>query len=119
VKRNPTLAALGAIILAALMLKFLSPDRATWYGESFRGKTMANGQLFNPNALTAASWDYPLGAKLKIIHQRQSVVVRVTDRGGKRGFLQLGKTIDLTRSAFARLENPSVGSIHVKIERIE
>jgi rare lipoprotein A len=119
VKRNLTFLALAAIILAFLILKLLSPDRATWYGESFRGKTMADGRPFNPDALTAASWDYPLGAKLKIIYHGQSVIVRVTDRGGKRKFLRLGKSIDLTRTAFARLANPLAGSIHVSIVRIE
>jgi rare lipoprotein A len=119
VKHNLTFLALATLILAFLILKFLSPDRATWYGESFRGKTMADGRPFNPDALTAACWDYPLGAKLKIVYHGRSVIVHVTDRGGKRRFLQLGKTVDLTRSAFAQLANPSAGSIHVRIVRIE
>jgi len=94
-------------------------DRATWYGERERGKRMANGRPFNPDALTAASWDYPLGAKLKLVYGSKSVVVEVTDRGGARAFLQFGDVVDLSKAAFARLEKPAVGSIHVKIKRAD
>jgi rare lipoprotein A (peptidoglycan hydrolase) len=92
-------------------------DRATWYGERERGKLMANGRPFNPDALTAASWNYPLGCRLKLVYERKSVVVEVTDRGGARAFLQFGRVVDLSQAAFARLERPAVGSIRVKITR--
>jgi rare lipoprotein A len=92
-------------------------DRATWYGGAARGKLMANGRPFNPDALTAASWDFPLGSRLKIVHGNKSVRVEVTDRGGQKAFLQFGKVVDLSHAAFARLEKPAVGSIRVKITR--
>jgi rare lipoprotein A len=94
-------------------------DRATWYGERERGKLMANGRPFNPDALTAASWNYPLGCKLKLVYGNKSVVVEVTDRGGARAFMQFGKVVDLSHAAFARLERPAVGSIRVRIKRVE
>jgi rare lipoprotein A len=94
-------------------------DRATWYGERERGKLMANGRPFNPDALTAASWNYPLGSKLKLVYRRKSVVVEVTDRGGARAFMQFGKVVDLSHAAFARLEKPSVGTIRVRIYTVE
>ena len=78
---------------------------------------MANGRRFNPDALTAASWDYPLGSKLRLVHGNKSVVVEVTDRGGARAVMQFGKVVDLSRAAFARLERPAVGSIRVKLQR--
>jgi len=92
-------------------------DRATWYGGADRGKLMADGHPFNPDALTAASWDYPLGSSLRIVYGKKSVRVEVTDRGGKRAFLQFGKVVDLSHAAFARLEKPEVGSIRVTIRR--
>jgi rare lipoprotein A len=94
-------------------------NRATWYGERQRGKLMANGRPFNPDALTAASWNYPLGSKLRLAYGNHSVVVEVTDRGGARAHLQFGKVVDLSHAAFAMLEKPLVGSIRVKITRVE
>jgi rare lipoprotein A len=110
-----------AAVLAVILLGFgwhsCVYDRATWYGGSKRGKLMANGRPFNPDALTAASWNYPLGARLKVVYKGKSVQVEVTDRGGDRAFLQFGQALDLSRAAFARLENPAVGTIRVKITR--
>jgi rare lipoprotein A len=94
-------------------------DRATWYGERERGKLMANGRRFNPDALTAASWNYPLGSKLRLVYGNKSVLVEVTDRGGARAFMQFGKVVDLSQAAFARLEKPAVGSIRVRITRVQ
>jgi peptidoglycan lytic transglycosylase len=94
-------------------------DRATWYGERERGRLMANGRRFNPDALTAASWDYPLGSKLKLVYGNKSLVVEVTDRGGAKAMMQFGKVVDLSLAAFARLEKPAAGSIRVKITRVE
>jgi hypothetical protein len=94
-------------------------DRATWYGERERGNSMANGRRFNPDALTAASWNYPLGSKVRVAYKKKSVVVEVTDRGGARAVLQFGKVVDLSHAAFERLERPSVGSIRVRITREE
>src|SRR6516162_1226131 len=39
---------------------------ASWYGEEHRGKLMANGKRFDPDKLTAASWFYPLGTKVRV-----------------------------------------------------
>jgi rare lipoprotein A len=110
-------AAVLAVILMVCAWHACCYDRATWYGGSDRGKLMANGRPFNPDALTAASWNYPLGCRLKIVYGGKSVRVEVTDRGGKRAFMQFGKVVDLSHAAFARLEKPEVGSIRVKILR--
>jgi len=74
---------------------------------------------FDPDALTAATWDYPLGSRLKIVYGNKSVLVEVTDKGGARAFMQFGKVVDLSHAAFARLEKPAVGSLRVKIIRVE
>jgi rare lipoprotein A len=112
-----------ALLLAAVLLlcgwHACFYDRATWYGDSERGKRMANGHPFNPDALTAASWDYPLGSRLRVVYGKKSVLVEVTDRGGARAFMQFGDVVDLSRAAFARLEKPAAGTIRVKITRVE
>jgi rare lipoprotein A len=110
-----------ALLLAAILLvcgwRACFYDRATWYGDAERGKRMANGQPFNPDAFTAASWNFPLGSRLKVVYGNKSVEVEVTDRGGARAFMQFGKVVDLSHAAFARLEKPAVGTIRVKIIR--
>ncbi len=112
-----------ALLLAAILLvcgwRACWYDRATWYGDTERGKPMANGRPFNPEALTAATWNYPLGSRLRVVYGHKSVLVDVTDRGGVRAFMQFGKVVDLSRAAFAKLEKPAVGSIRVQIIRQE
>ena len=57
--------------------------KAMFYGKTFHGRTMANGQLFDMNALTAASRTLPLGVRARVINQRtkRAVVITITDRG--------------------------------------
>ncbi|MGZ5506650.1 MAG: septal ring lytic transglycosylase RlpA family protein [Limisphaerales bacterium] len=107
------------VVIAVLIAHSCVFDRATWYGESWRGKPMANGKPYNPDALTCASWHYPLGTKLHITHDKRSVTVQVTDRGGRNRWYQLGKTIDLTPAAFSKLAPVKTGSIQIKIRRAD
>lgn len=75
---------------------------ASWYGESHRGRLMANGRPFNPDAMTCASWHHPLGTVLRVtrLETGKSVLVTVTDRGPAR---RLKREVDLSRAAFRRL----------------
>ena len=107
------------LILAAILVHFCWFDRATWYGETWRGRKMANGKPYNPDAFTCASWDYPLGSNLRITHEKRSVMVQVTDRGGKNRWYQFGKTIDLTPAAFTRLAPLKTGTVQISIHRAD
>lgn len=91
---------------------------ASWYGEAHRGLPMANGEPFNPQALTAASWFFPLGTRLRITHGPRSVVVRITDRGPAWRLVRQGRRLDLSLAAFRRLGDPRHGIIRVRFERI-
>ena len=53
----------------------------SWYGERYRGKSMANGDPFNPDALTVAHRVLPFGTKVRFQHGPNVVVATVTDRG--------------------------------------
>jgi len=88
--------------------------RASWYGEEFRGKIQANGYPFDPDALTCASYDYPLGTKLWVqnVANGKTVEVVVTDRGPAR---KLKRILDLSRAAFASIADPKDGIINVRI----
>jgi rare lipoprotein A len=94
---------------------------ASWYGEEHRGRLMANGKRFNPDKLTAASWFYPLGAKVRVIlnsnsQNPRSVLVTITDRGPAKYLVRDGRIIDLTHAAFRRLGHPAVGLVDVRVE---
>jgi rare lipoprotein A len=92
-------------------------DLASWYGEKHRGLLMANGQPFDPDKLTAASWLYDLGTKVVVTHENRRVIVEVTDRGPARLLLRAGRKIDLSRAAFAKLADPDLGLIDVTVKR--
>jgi rare lipoprotein A len=96
---------------------------ASWYGEDHRGRLMANGKKFDPDQLTAASWFYPLGSKVRVTirgsgNQSKAVVVRITDRGPAMDLVRDGRIIDLTHAAFQRLSSPERGLIAVKVEKV-
>ena len=77
---------------------------------------MANGQRFNPDKLTGASWLFDFGTKVVVTHANRSVVVEITDRGPAKRLFQDGRKIDLSRAAFAKLANPDLGLIAVTVE---
>ena len=101
---------------------------ASWYGEETRrlpgGYMTANGELFNPNALTAAHKYLPLPIHVKVtnLENGKSIIVRVNDRGpfpsdynpdsGKR-------IIDLSRGAAEQLGFVEQGVARVHVETIQ
>jgi len=95
---------------------------ASWYGESHRGRLMANGKKFNPDRLTAASWFYPLGTRLRVTASApggspRSVLVTVTDRGPSLDLVRDGRIIDLSYATFRRLASPDDGLVQVRLTR--
>lgn len=109
--------AAALLSLAGLLVPAPAADRgvASWYGEEHRGRITASGEPFNPDHLTAASWFYPLGTRLRIHHGARSVVVRVNDRGPARRLVRQGRVIDLSSAAFRRLAQPNLGLVRVRI----
>ena len=101
---------------------------ASWYGEETRrqpgGYMTANGELFNPNALTAAHKYLPLPIHVQVtnLENGRSIIVRVNDRGpfpsqhnpdsGKR-------IIDLSRGAAEQLRFVEKGVARVRVETIQ
>lgn len=65
---------------------------STWYGPGFAGHRTADGEIFDPNALTCASPWLPFNTQLRVTNLASglSVQVRVNDRGPfGRGVLDL------------------------------
>jgi rare lipoprotein A len=97
---------------------------ASWYGETHRGRLMANGKKFNPDNLTAASWFYPLGAKVRVtldgnLGKSRSVLVTITDRGPATGLVREGRIIDLAYGAFIKLGEPDMGLVPVIVRPVK
>jgi len=107
-------------LLTGLFL-FVSPAHSTiasWYdcakpGECSRSKRTANGEKFNPNALTAAHKTLPFGTKVKVTHKGRSVIVRINDRGP---FIK-GRHIDLSRAAARKIGCHGVCKVTMKVIR--
>src|ERR1035437_6617836 len=104
-----------AALFLLVCLNCQAADHASWYGEAHRGLPMANGQPFDPNRLTAASWVFPLGTKVMVTHEGQSVIVEITDRGPATRLFRRGRKIDLSRAAFTTLADPDLGLIDVTV----
>ncbi len=84
---------------------------ATWYGPGFSGNRTANGEVFDPHALTAAHRSLPFGTHVRVTNVKngQSVVVRINDRLGDPNILidlSMGaaKEIGLTETAPIKME---------------
>lgn len=68
--------------------------------------------------MTTASNSHKMGTKLKVtnISTGASVIVRVNDTGG---FKKYGRTLDLSRGAFAKIADIKQGLVKVKIKVIK
>ena len=114
-------ASLFLLVINSALADTSATGFASWYGEEHRGRLMANGKRFNPDKLTAASWFYPLGTKVRVMlnsnrQNPRSVLVTITDRGPAKDLVRDGRIIDLTHAAFKRLGHPAVGLVGVRVE---
>lgn len=102
----------------------LGIQTASWYAQygdntdPWIHTTTANGDKFNENALTAASWKYPLGSIVRVTNIRngKSVVVKCNDHGPSKRLYAKGRTMDLTKGAFSRIADLNLGVIPIKTE---
>ncbi|GGD96102.1 hypothetical protein GCM10011515_15050 [Tsuneonella deserti] len=86
---------------------------ASYYGNELAGNRTANGERFNPGALTAAHRTLPFGTKVRVTNAAngKSVVVRINDRGPFHG----GRIIDLSKSAASQIGLVARGSGRVEL----
>ncbi|GHF36218.1 MULTISPECIES: septal ring lytic transglycosylase RlpA family protein [Streptomyces] len=93
---------------------------ASWYGapgEIAPGSTTANGEVFDAEAMAAASPDLPFGTQVRVTNtdNGQSVTVRINDRGPT----DPSRCIDLTRGAFSRIADTDKGLTEVTLEVVD
>lgn len=88
---------------------------ATYYGREFTGHRTASGEMFNPNALTAAHRTLPFGTRVRVTNSRngRTVIVRINDRGP---FVK-GRAIDLSSAAAQAIAMGSTADVHIEVIR--
>ena len=104
-----------AIILFSSCGKYLTETgKASYYGDEFVNRPMANGKKFSQHKLTAAHKTLPFGTKVKVINlsNHQRVKVRITDRGP---FVQ-GRIIDLSKKAARRIDMINAGVVPIELK---
>lgn len=101
-------------LIITLLILFMLPlpafsETATYYGNKFSGRKMANGRVYHHNKMVAAHRRYPLGTRLKVVNKRngKSVSVTVSDR--------CSCSLDLSPAAFRRISNLRSGRVPVKV----
>jgi|TARA_B100000902_G_scaffold391201_1_gene441471 rare lipoprotein A len=107
---------IGLAAIAATLFATSKPAEkevtASWYGEKYRGKPTASGELFNPDKLTAAHRTLPFGTKVRCqLGSSRFVVVTINDRGP---FIK-GRELDLSKEAFSRLASCEAGLLKIKM----
>ena len=87
---------------------------ASWYGEELAGNQTANGEIFNPDGISAAHRTLPLPSYVEVtaLDTGRTILVRVNDRGP----MVNDRLIDLSRGAAEQL-GISGGVAAVRVRR--
>jgi len=87
---------------------------ASWYGEDFHGKSTANGELYDMNALSAAHRTLPLPTIVRVtnLQNGKSILLRVNDRGP----YARGRIIDVSKRAADLLGFQRNGTARVRVQ---
>lgn len=81
--------------------------QASYYGTDFAGRTTANGETFDPSAMTAAHKTLPFNTQVQVTNPTngKSVTVRINDRGP---YID-GRCLDLSTAAFDQIIGTGAG----------
>lgn len=80
----------------------------SWYGgRYYNGRKTANGEIYDDTLMTTAHRKLPFGTRIRVVNPRNGkhVDVRVNDRGP---YIK-GRTLDLSKGAFAVIEDTDKG----------
>ena len=87
---------------------------ASFYGAELAGNRTANGERFNPSAMTAAHRTLPMGTKVRVTNKAngKSVIVRINDRGP----FAKSRLIDVSYAAAQQINMIRAGKARVRLE---
>ncbi len=85
---------------------------ASWYGDEFAGKPTSNGEIYNPDVISAAHKTLPLPSYVEVtaLDTGRTILVRVNDRGP----MAKGRLIDLSEAAAKQLGIAGVAPVRVR-----
>ncbi len=97
--------------------KYEETGVASWYGPGFHGRSTANGEVFDMNALTAAHRTLPMPSIVRVtnLQNGRSIVLKVNDRGP----FARGRIIDVSRRAAQLLGFIRNGTAPVRVRILE
>jgi len=96
---------------------YTEKGKASYYAMKFQFRRTASGERFNNFSLSAAHKSLSFGTRVRVTNIRNGkyVTVRINDRGP----YVKGRIIDLTREAFAKIENLDRGIAEVAIKVVQ
>jgi len=91
---------------------------ATYYADSLAGNKTASGEVYRPNAFSAAHRSLPFGTIVRVVRTdtARATYVKINDRGP---FGNAKRVIDLSRAAATELEMLRAGVVPVRVEILE
>ena len=112
-KKSTTLFLLLSFLLLISCKTITESGKASYYADSFDGRTTSNGETFRQRKLTAAHKTLPFGTKVKVtnLNNGKTVKVRINDRGP---FIA-GRIIDLSKKAARKIDLVQAGVVNVRI----
>jgi rare lipoprotein A len=89
---------------------------ASWYGDELRGANTGNGEVFNPEGISAAHRTLPMPSFIEVtnLDSGRTILVRVNDRGP----FAKGRILDLSAGAMRQLQVEGQGQIPVRVRRV-
>ncbi|MEH6791881.1 MAG: septal ring lytic transglycosylase RlpA family protein [Parasphingorhabdus sp.] len=89
---------------------------ASWYGEELAGNQTANGELYNPQGISAAHKTLPLPSYVEVtaLDTGRTILVRVNDRGP----FATDRLIDLSHGAAKQLGIDQNGVSGVRVRKV-
>lgn len=90
---------------------------ASYYGDELAGNRTANGERFDPDALTAAHRTLAFGSRVRVTNMAngKSVVVRINDRGP----FGRGRVIDVSHAAAREIGMHRSGTAKVSMTLLD
>lgn len=92
----------SAVVRSTELPGVFEVGEASYYSYECAELPMANGEPFDPEMRTCASWFYDFGTVLSVqsLETGRTTRVVVTDRGPNKRLVKRGRVIDLSKRAF-------------------
>ena len=89
---------------------------ASWYGQELNGRSTANGETFNPEAISGAHRTLPLPSYVEVtaLDTGKTILVRLNDRGP----VSPDRLLDLSQGAARQLGVLGQGAFAVRVRRV-